>query len=253
MRIERDVLYGKYDQCVLDAYLPPLNGFTTVVYFHGGGLVAGDKARNADVDFASAFVDAGYAFISVNYRMYEPHGAKYPDFLEDVAEAVAFAKKNYAEKLGNGKLLVSGQSAGAWLAAMLCLDKQWLEKVGLNPEEIDAWLFDSGQMTSHFHLIEYETGENPWLQRIDKYAPIYYIGPGVKTSPIFLSFYEKDMPCRVEQNQLFIKALQHFYPEADIQGVLLRGEHCHGTVYRDEDGQFEFLKYLLPWLKERAL
>ena len=253
MRIEKDVLYGKHEQCVLDAYLPQADGFTTVVYFHGGGLVAGDKADKSNVDFASAFVDAGYAFISVNYRMYQPHGAKYPDFLEDAAEAVAYVKKNYAEKLGNGKLLVGGQSAGAWLAAMLCMDKQWLLGVGINPKEINAWLIDSAQMTSHFHLLEYENGENPWVQRIDKYAPLYYVKPGVKVSPMFLSFYEKDMLCRVEQNQLFIKALQYFYPEADVKGVLLHGEHCHGTVHREEDGQFEFLTHLLPWLKERGL
>lgn len=252
MRVEKDIAYGEYEQCVLDAYLPPVDGFATVVYFHGGGLVCGDKADENNVDFAKAFVDAGYAFISVNYRMYT-HDAKYPDFLEDAAQAVAFVKKHYADKLGNGKLMVSGQSAGAWLASMLCMDKQWLNGVGVDAESIDAWLIDSAQMTSHFHLIEFENKEEPWVQRIDKYAPLYYVQPGVKVSPMFITFYENDMLCRVEQNQLFIKALKYFYPEADIKGVLLPGSHCHGTIHREEDGQFAFLTHLLPWLQERGL
>jgi acetyl esterase/lipase len=243
----------KYNEnCALDAYLPPADGFTTVLYFHGGGLVSGDKADKNNVELAKSFVQAGYAFVSANYRMYTD-GAKYPAFLEDAADAVAFVKKNYADKLGNGKLLISGQSAGAWISAMLCMDKQWLAKVGIDAERIDAWLLDSAQMTSHFHLIEYETGENPWVQRIDKYAPVYYIGPGVKVSPMYITFYEKDMLCRKEQNQLFINALKYFYPEADIKWVLLHGTHCHGTTHREADGQFAFITHLLPWLKERGL
>ena len=250
MRTEKEVKFNEY--CALDAYLPQADGFTTVVYFHGGGLVEGDKADANNIDFASAFVDAGYAFISANYRMY-PQGGKYPDFLEDAAQAVAFAKENYADKLGNGKILICGQSAGAWLASMLCMDKQWLAGVGIDAEKIDGWLIDSAQMTSHFHLIEYETGENPWLQRIDKYAPMYYIGEGVKVSPMFITFYEQDMACRVEQNQLFVKALKFFYPQADITATLLPGAHCHGTVVREADGQFAFLTLALPWMKERGL
>ena len=252
MKIEKDILYGNDEKCTFDAYLPPTDGFTTVVYFHGGGLVSGDKADEPTTAFAKAFAKAGYAFLSVNYRMYTD-GAKFPEFLEDGAQAVAFAKKNYADKLGNGKIVVCGQSAGAWMSAMLCLNKQYLADVGLDAEKIDAWLIDSAQMTSHFNVLNRETGENPWVQRIDEYAPLYYVGEGVKVSPMFLTFYENDMLCRVEQNQLFVKALQYFYPQADITAVLLPGSHCRGTSQREEDGQYAFLTHVLPWLKERSL
>jgi acetyl esterase/lipase len=252
MRLEKDVVYGQYEQCVLDAYLPQSNGFTTIIYFHGGGLVAGDKADKNNLELAEALVKEGYAFVSANYRMYI-HDAKYPDFLVDAAQAVAFIKENYADKLGNGKVLISGQSAGAWISAMLCMDKQWLAGVGIDAEKIDGWLLDSAQMTSHFRLLEREENITPWLQRIDKYAPVYYVGEGVKVSPMFITFYEKDMLCRVEQNQMFINALRFFNREADVTGHLLPGEHCHGTVFKDEDGQFAFLKLALPWMKERGL
>ena len=155
--------------------------------------------------------------------------------------------------LGNGKLIISGQSAGAWIASMLCVDKQWLAAVGIDAEEIDAWLIDSAQMSSHFRLLEMEEKITPWLQRIDKYAPLYYIDQGVKVSPMFITYYEKDMLCRVEQNEMFIKALKFFDREADVTGYLLHGGHCHGTSQKDEDGQYEFLKKAVPWMKERGL
>ena len=250
MREQENVLYN--ENCALDAYLPLTDRFTTIVYFHGGGMVEGDKADEPTKAFAEAVVKEGYAFISANYRMYTD-GAKFPDFLQDAAQAVAYAKENYANKLGNGKLIISGQSAGAWIASMLCVDKQWLAAVGIDAEEIDAWLIDSAQMSSHFRLLEMEEKITPWVQRIDKYAPLYYIDQGVKVSPMFITYYEKDMLCRAEQNEMFIKALKFFDREADVTGYLLHGGHCHGTSQKDEDGQYEFLKKAVTWMKERGL
>ena len=70
--------------------------------------------------------DAGYAFASVEYRMYPT--AKFPDYLEDCASATAFVKAFVQEKGGNGEMVLSGQSAGAWLSLMLCMDRKYLEK-----------------------------------------------------------------------------------------------------------------------------
>ncbi|MBP3422475.1 MAG: alpha/beta hydrolase [Clostridia bacterium] len=248
MRKEENVFYN--ENCAFDAYLPPTNGFSTILYFHGGGFESGDKADETQVELAKSFARLGYGFISANYRMY-PSGARFPDFLEDGADAVAFVKKNYCDKLGNGKLYLFGQSAGAWLATMLCVDKQYLAKVGVDGEKIDGWLIDSAQMTSHFNMLKIEGEGNPWAQRIDKFAPIYYVNEGTKFTSMFLTFYEKDMPCRPEQNMLFYKAVLHFNPKADIEYMQLAGTHCRGTSIKDDDGEFAFVKAALPWLKKR--
>ena len=117
MRVFKDVEYKKQTSCKMDMYLPEIDGFQTIVWFHGGGLTSGDKEGGERL--APAFVEAGYGFICVNYRMY-PDGVKFPDFLLDAADSIAFVKTNI-EKYGgkNNKLYISGQSAGAWLSLML--------------------------------------------------------------------------------------------------------------------------------------
>ena len=80
MRKEENVFYN--ENCAFDAYLPPTNGFSTILYFHGGGFESGDKADETNIELAQSFVRAGYGFISANYRTYTS-GARFPDFLED--------------------------------------------------------------------------------------------------------------------------------------------------------------------------
>ena len=65
-----DVTYGESSVCKLDGYFPENKEFSTIVYFHGGGLEAGDKADKNYQEIAESFVKYGYGFISVNYRMY---------------------------------------------------------------------------------------------------------------------------------------------------------------------------------------
>lgn len=249
MRKILDVVYN--GNCRLDAYLPATNGFPTIVYFHGGGLESGDKADQNYVEIAKCFVCAGYGFLSVNYRMYPT--AKFPEYLEDAADAVAWAKTHIEEYGGNGDLLISGQSAGAWMSLMLCLNGEYLSAVGIDSREIKGWIIDSAQTTSHFNVLKCETGCNPSLQRIDKYAPLYYVDENTRFTKMLILFYEEDMPCRPEQNMLFVKAVKAFNKGADIAYRQLAGGHCHGSTEKDADGGYAYVKTALNWLKEKNI
>jgi pimeloyl-ACP methyl ester carboxylesterase len=231
----------------LDIYTPESVDFETIVYIHGGGLEGGDKSWNSGL--AEGLTEAGYAFVSVNYRCYPI--AKFPDYLEDAAQAVAFVKAHIGEYGGNGEIYVSGSSAGAWLSLMLCLDGKSLQKAGVNPQEVKGWIIDSAQTSTHFNVQKYEKGLDPRLQRIDEFAPLYYINDQTKFSKMLLLFYENDMPCRPEQNLLFYKSVLYFNAEADIQYALLSGGHCAGVAEKDEDGEYPFVKRALVWLKEK--
>ena len=233
--------------CKLDVYLPDKDGFDMVVYFHGGGLESGDKHNECYRDIGAKLVENGYGFISANYRMY-PDGAKFPTYLEDAADAVAFAQKHAKEYGGNGGLYVMGQSAGAWISVMLCVEPKFLANVGVNTQDILGWGIDSAQMTSHFNILQKEKSCTPFAQRIDECAPLYYVDESTKFSRMILYFYEEDMPCRVEQNMLFYKAVKHFNPQADIEYKLLPLGHCHASSRKDEDGEYRFVKEILPWL-----
>lgn len=249
MRIFKDIKYGKTDSCTLDVYVPDNETFSaTFVHFHGGGIEQGDKTDPCCVDFADSFTKIGYGYVSVNYRMYTA-GAKFPEFLEDAAEAVAWVKTHIKEYGGNGDLYLSGQSAGAWLSVMLCLNEKYLNAVGMSPLEIKGWVIDSSQMTAHYNVLKYETGGHPSLQRINEYAPLYFVNEDTKFTRMLLFFYEEDLPTRPEQNMLFIKTVQNFNKEADIAYKRLKGGHCQGSTLKDSDGEYPYIKEIMRWLK----
>ena len=142
MRKFLDVQYSSYDETLVDIYLPDegKSGFRTIVNFHGGGLDHGSKASATMDELAAAFTSAGYAFASVEYRKYP--GAKFPDFLVDCAKATAFVQNFVKDYGANDELIISGQSAGAWLSLMLCLNKTYLANEGINAEDVKGWFID---------------------------------------------------------------------------------------------------------------
>ena len=84
MRIIKDIAYNGYTECKLDMYLPEQDSFETIIWFHGGGLENGDKG--AGERLSKDLVNAGYGFVSVDYRSYTG-GARFPEFIYDAAES----------------------------------------------------------------------------------------------------------------------------------------------------------------------
>lgn len=241
-----NVQYSEYEETLVDIYLPDTDHYTTVVNFHGGGLDRGDKYSEDFEKMAAGLTAAGYALASVEYRKYP--NAKFPDFLLDAAKATAFVKNFVKDYGGNGDVIIAGQSAGAWMSLMLCLNKKYLENEGIDSEEIKGWFIDSAQPTSHFNVLVQETGAHKRTQRIDEYAPLYFLGKDSKFSKMILLTYENDVVCRNEQNQLFYKAVLAFNPEAKIEYRLLGGKHCNAIEQRDENGGSLYAKLFLDWI-----
>ena len=152
---------------------------------------------------------------------------------------------------GSGKVLVSGQSAGAWMGAMLMLDKKYLESVNLNVMDIAGWIIESGQMTSHFNVLEIESKLNPLAQRIDERAPIYFVNENTKFNSAIFFYYDNDMPMRKLQNLLLEETVKRFNPKADIETKELPGTHCYGSSFR-VDGEYRYVKESLIWLKKKG-
>ena len=251
MRKIENIGYSVKHNEKLDVYLPDQKGFKTVVYFHGGGLEVHGKAYESVVGIAESYVKAGYGFVSVDYRIYPQ--AKFPEFIIDAADAVAYTERHIKEWGGNGDIIVSGQSAGAWLSLMLCVDTRYLSAVGIDPLSVKAWIIDSAQTTSHFNVLKYESGEHTLAQRINEFAPLYFIGEKTEFTKILLIVYENDMPCRLEQNMLFYKAIKAFNDKADVKIEVLCGGHCQGSNERGDDGEYPYCKTAFKWLKENDL
>lgn len=128
--IHKDIGYGQGPRRKLDVYSPTDVGSAPVaVFFYGGSWQSGDKQTYRFV--ASALAARGIVTIVPDYRLYpEVH---YQGFLSDGAKAVRWAKDHAHEYGGDpSKLFLIGHSAGAYIAAMLALDDEWLGKEGLS-------------------------------------------------------------------------------------------------------------------------
>lgn len=250
MKTLLNLTYCKKYKLTLDVYLPDTINFKTIVYFHGGGLEVGDKSGENTVEIAKAFVKNGYGFVCCNYRKYPK--AKFPDFILDGAKVVAFVKQRLSE-WGSCGIIVSGQSAGAYISLMLCLNKKYLLNKKVKPQEICGWIIDSAQTTSHYNVLKYELGEDSLAQRINEFAPLFFVDKNTNFSKMLLIFYENDMPCRYEQNMLFYKSILSYNKNADIEYKVLKGEHCAGSSIKDENGNYPFVLESLSWLKKSGL
>ena len=129
-RVERDVVYASDPGLRLDVYRPAQASDTPrplIVFFHGGGWTTGDKSQYRFV--AEGLLSRGYVVVVPAYRLYPQ--ARFPGFVEDAAQAVAWSHAHASEYGADpAKLFVMGHSAGAHIAAMVSFDERFLAAQG---------------------------------------------------------------------------------------------------------------------------
>ena len=243
MRTYMDISYvEKATQMqLLDMYLPDEDGFETVIWFHGGGIEHGSRKNPF---YAKSFVEKGYGFVSVEYRMYPD--AKFPEFIEDGAASAAYVLEKINEYGGNGTVYVSGESAGAYITMMLCMDHRYLEAVGVKQEQIKAYISDSAQQFCHFNVLR-ELGIDSRLERIDEHAPIYFVHPDLKIRPLLLLYYTNDMECRPEETKLMYASLKYIMPGTAVSIEELPGTHC--SKPKSENGSLLLMSKVCEFLE----
>lgn len=224
MTIIENIQYGKNSvNQILDLYLPESKNFDVFVNFHGGGIEAGDKKD--DVFLIEQLVNSGFAVVSANYRMYPT--AHFPEFLEDAAMAVAWVKKNIFQYGNTEKISVGGHSAGAYLSAMLAYNPEYLGAHNIKTTDIAGYVINSAQMTTHFNVLRERGIDNRRLIS-DEAAPVFHISENTDFPNVFIIYSDNDMPCRPEQNKMFLKTLEIFEcPESKVKSMVFEGfDHC---------------------------
>lgn len=189
------------ERCVLDIYYPEnQKDFPTVIWFHGGGINSGNKWIPGELK------DRGVAVIAVNYRL-SPM-VKCPAYLEDAAAAVAWTFKNI-ERFGGdpSKIIVSGHSAGGYLASMIGLDKKWLADFGIDANEIALLVPFSGHTITHL-TIRKERGISDTQPIVDEFAPLFHIRPDAPPMVLILGDRELEMLGRYEENAYFRRMMK---------------------------------------------
>jgi acetyl esterase/lipase len=118
VQVERDLKYGDAPGVsnLLDIYLPKnaKGALPLIVWIHGGGWQAGDKAGCPAV----GMVTRGYVTASINYRFSQQ--AVFPAQIEDCKGAIRWLRAHAAEyHIDPSHVGVFGASAGGHLVALL--------------------------------------------------------------------------------------------------------------------------------------
>ena len=136
--------YGPHARHKLDVWVPRRRSaapLPVVVFFYGGGWVAGERS---EYGFAGrAFAARDFVAIVPDYRLVP--GTRFPGFVEDGALAVKWAREHAARFGGDPeRITLAGHSAGAYIGAMLSLDRHFLADAGVDPSIVRAAALLSG-------------------------------------------------------------------------------------------------------------
>ena len=117
------------------------NQAPVLVFFYGGRWTDGSKEMYPFV--AKTFLDLGYVVVIPDYRKYPD--VKFPAFIEDGAQAVAWTLDNVAEYYGDSsRLFIMGHSAGAHIGALISADERYLAQLNHSTQNIKAFAGLSG-------------------------------------------------------------------------------------------------------------
>lgn len=218
--VERADKYAQ-ERCKLDVYYPTeMKDVPVVVWFHGGGIEGGNKFIDSEM------LESGMVVIAANYRLLPK--ATIDEVLDDAAAAVAWAFEN-AEKYNGSKkkIFVAGHSAGGYLLDMIGLDKKWLEKYGVDADDIAGLFPFSGQVITHYNIRK-QQGIGPLQATIDEYAPLTYIRKDAPPMIIISADRELELFGRYEEQAYFWRMLK-LVGHKDVSIYEMQG-YDHGAM-----------------------
>jgi arylformamidase len=218
-KAHRGLAYGdpKNERQMLDVYAPSKGkNHPVVIWIHGGGWHSGDKKDVGSKP--QAFVDRGFLFVSINYRLWPSVTIK--RIAGDVAKAIRWVHDHAKDYGGDpDTMIVAGHSAGAQLAALVCTDERYLKAEKLSFALIKGCVpVDGDTYDLPMRIATVHKSGNKKLAEVDKrrfgdenkqkeLSSVTYIAKG-KNIPPFLILHVADHPETRMQSHRLVKALQ---------------------------------------------
>jgi acetyl esterase/lipase len=216
--------FGDDPRLRLDLYQPKAagSGRPVVVFFYGGSWLRGERSQYRFV--GAALAERGFVAVVPDYRLYPK--ARFPAFLDDGAQAVAWVQQ-HARELGGDpqRIVLMGHSAGAHMAAYLAFNHEYLKRAGAKPEGIAGLIGLSGPyvLRPNSRVLHRIFGK-PYTP--SDWQPVHFVD---RTSPPALLVHgEDDGVVSVEQTRELSAALkQHHVP---VETEILAGRGHAATV-----------------------
>ena len=249
----KDVSYGPHERNKLDITVPKSDKpLPLVIWVHGGGWEAGDKAFNPGVSLLAK----GYAIASINYRYSKQ--AVFPAQLHDSKAAVRFLRDNAKTyNLDANAFGVWGASAGGHLVALLGttgdvpdLEGDSKTKTSSKVQAVCDWFGPtdlaklspmSAASSPITKLLGGSTTDKADLAALAN--PITHI---TKNDAPFLTFHgDGDKLVPVSQSELLDAALKKAGVESEL--IVLKGADHGGREFQAQVGNAENRKKLVAF------
>ena len=223
--------YGEHPRQVLDIVTSDAcRSGPVVLFFHGGSWRWGQKDYHREI--GKQFAKKGILFATANYRLYPE--VRFPAFPQDVAQAVAWVRKNAVTYGGDGKnLFLMGHSAGAHSASLVALDPSYLAVWKGNPNWIRGviamsvpYKFDPQKEFLYRDLFPSQVDRNSTMPA--------YLATQKGAPPFFLMHGRFDPLIRYELSEEFSKAMND------------SGGFAESKVYASH-GHFSLIRRTTSW------
>jgi acetyl esterase/lipase len=244
--VKRDIPYAApaQERQVLDVYSPAhASNLPVVFWIHGGGWQTGDKS-SVQIK-PQAFMHKGFVFVSTNYRLLP--NVDMGTIVRDIAKSIRWVHDHIADYGGDPqRLFIMGHSAGAQLAALVCIDDRYLKAEGLSlaivkgcvPVDGDTYdvpaIIETAETRRRAHGLPQpkfghreKFGNDPTKHR--DFSAVTHVAKG-KGIPPFLVMYVADHPDTNAQAQRLSSVLQ----AADVRAILYAAQESnHGKINAD--------------------
>ena len=273
--------YGSnHEDQVCDIYLPERTTLTPVIVLvHGGGFKFGDQGMAVIMPVIERAVAEGYAVVSVDYR--KSGDATFPAAVADVKAAVRFVREK-AEMFDfdTEKIIIWGESAGAYLAAMTALTpevdmlngdvadhgdyssevaalvdfygpiefytlQEEAESLGMNASFNGENSFESAFLGQALDVDKDKTYETYWETYADQL-------PGDFKLSAWIQVGNADARVPYTQSENFAERLATVIGEENVKfGIIEGADHEDDLFYTEENlgDVFEYLNTVLGWNK----
>jgi acetyl esterase/lipase len=203
------IAYGADRRQKLDVYVPDENAADrnstarpVVIFWYGGSWDSGSRGSYRFV--GAALAEQGFVTVLPDYRLYP--GVKFPAFMDDGAQAVAWVQQHAAQYGGDPHhIVLMGHSAGAHMAAFLALNREFLSSHGARPEDIAGLVGLSGPyvLAPNTRVLHTIFG-NPYTEA--QWQPARFVSS--QSPPAFLAHGLNDTLVSVKQTETLRDALR---------------------------------------------
>jgi len=260
-KLYQDVPYLGSDRTEkLDIYLPTASTgkIPVVLYIHGGGWTQGDKAWGIEKPNCEALARAGYAAVSINYKLNTKGTCDaFPENVYDCKTAIRWIRKEAATYgFDPDRIAVAGGSAGGHLAMLMAYtpDVAELNAGGLYteyPANVSCVinLFGIADVRKWgFRSFVGETLAADERQRIlTMVSPITHVTSN--TVPTLVIHGTKDPTVPFSQAEALVKALKEFGVPHELISVE-GGFHAFPVTPHSRNMQTDLVPPVLEFLKK---